>query len=128
MKVMLDAATFSANSAFSARNPYPGWIASAPVISAAAMRRGPADAHVVVREPDVEALAVRFGIHRDRGDAELLACPDDPQGDLPAVRDQHFLKHQGVSSIAPAWSLPPSRFPEESTPDTFNANSLGFEQ
>ncbi len=122
MKVMLDAATFSANSAFSARNPYPGWIASAPVISAAAMRRG------VVREPDVEALAVRFGIHRDRGDAELLACPDDPQGDLPAVRDQHFLKHQGVSSIAPAWSLPPSRFPEESTPDTFNANSLGFEQ
>ena len=30
----------SENSAFSARNPYPGWIASAPVISAAAMIRG----------------------------------------------------------------------------------------
>ena len=30
----------SENSAFSARNPYPGWIASAPVISAAEMIRG----------------------------------------------------------------------------------------
>ena len=40
MKVIFDAAQISANSAFSARNPYPGWIASAPVISAAAMMRG----------------------------------------------------------------------------------------
>jgi hypothetical protein len=40
MNVMFDAAHVSANSAFSARKPYPGWIASAPVISAAAMRRG----------------------------------------------------------------------------------------
>ena len=40
MKVMFDAAQVSANSAFSARKPYPGWIASAPVISAAAMMRG----------------------------------------------------------------------------------------
>src|SRR5216110_3568273 len=40
MNVMPDDATFSANSAFSARKPYPGWIASAPVISAAAMMRG----------------------------------------------------------------------------------------
>src|SRR5688572_3484705 len=40
MKVMFEASQISANSAFSARNPYPGWIASAPVISAAAMMRG----------------------------------------------------------------------------------------
>jgi hypothetical protein len=40
MKAMLLAAHVSANSAFSARKPYPGWMASAPVISAAAMMRG----------------------------------------------------------------------------------------
>src|SRR6476661_7044150 len=40
MNVMLDALQVSANSAFSARNPYPGWMASAPVISAAAMMLG----------------------------------------------------------------------------------------
>ena len=40
LKAMLEAAQVSANSAFSARNPYPGWMASAPVISAAAMMRG----------------------------------------------------------------------------------------
>src|SRR6185503_5752178 len=90
--------------------------------------RRPSDADVVVGEPHVEAFAIRFRVDRDRRDAELLARPDDPQGNLPAVRDQHFLEHQGVSSIAPAWSLPPSRFPEESTPETFRANSLGFEQ
>src|SRR5437667_399814 len=61
-----------------------------------------------------------------RLDAQLLARADHPQGDLPAVRDQHFLEHQGVSSIAPAASAPPSRFPDESTPDTLRANSLGF--
>src|SRR6185436_18480996 len=40
MNAMFDAMQVSANSAFSARNPYPGWIASAPAISAAAMMRG----------------------------------------------------------------------------------------
>ena len=40
MKVMFDALQVSANSAFSARKPYPGWMASAPVISAAAMSAG----------------------------------------------------------------------------------------
>ncbi len=40
MKVMLEPRQVSANSAFSARKPYPGWMASAPVISAAAMSAG----------------------------------------------------------------------------------------
>ena len=40
MNVMLDASQVSANAALSARNPYPGWIASAPVSSAAAMMLG----------------------------------------------------------------------------------------
>ncbi len=40
MNTISDCSQISANSAFSARNPYPGWMASAPVTSAAAMIRG----------------------------------------------------------------------------------------
>ena len=40
MKVIPARSQISLNSAFSARNPYPGWMASAPVTSAAAMIRG----------------------------------------------------------------------------------------
>ncbi len=38
-KTIPDRWQISLNSGFSARNPYPGWMASAPVISAAAMMR-----------------------------------------------------------------------------------------
>ena len=86
---------------------------------------GAADADVVVGEAHVQRLAVRFGIHRHRLDAQLLARADHPQGDLPAVGDEHPLEHQGVSSI-PAGAVPPSLLPCESTPDTLSANSLGF--
>jgi hypothetical protein len=37
MKVMPAASTARASSAFSERNPYPGWIASAPVFFAASI-------------------------------------------------------------------------------------------
>ena len=40
MKVSSLFSQISENSAFSARKPYPGWMASAPLISAAAMMRG----------------------------------------------------------------------------------------
>src|SRR5882762_10385137 len=52
-----------------------------------------ADADVVVGETDVQRLSVRFRIHRHRLDPQLLARADHPQGNLPAVRDQHFLEH-----------------------------------
>jgi len=40
MKEMRQDVQTSAKSAFSERNPYPGWMASAPVTSAALMIRG----------------------------------------------------------------------------------------
>src|SRR5262249_14850157 len=42
-----------------------------------------------------ERVAVRLAVHRDRGDAELAARRDNPQGDLPAVGDENLLKHSG---------------------------------
>jgi hypothetical protein len=62
-----------------------------PEIRVAAGRR--TDADVVVREADVQALPVGLGIDRDRLEPELSARANDPQGDLPAVGDEHFLEH-----------------------------------
>ena len=96
---------------------------------AVAGRRTP-DAHIVVGEARVETLAVGLGVDGHRLDAELLARADDPQGDLPAVRDQYPLEHQGSMSPgrwAAAVVVPPNaRLSPESTPDTFSANSLGL--
>ena len=87
---------------------------------------GPPDADVVIGEPDVQRLTVGFGKHRDRFDPELFARADDPQGDLPAVRNEDFLEHQGVSSSPPAIEPVPSLSPAASMPDTLRANSLGL--
>jgi hypothetical protein len=98
-------------------------------VQIAVARRRAADAHVVVGEPGVQAVAVRLGIDGHGLDAQLLARADHPQGDFPAVRDQHLLEHQGrMSPREPvAVVLPPkARLSPESTPETFKANSLGF--
>src|SRR3989475_4329131 len=52
----------------------------------------------IVRDPGVQAVAVRLGVHRDGLDPQLLARADHPQGDVPAVRDQHLLEHQDSMS------------------------------
>ncbi len=95
-------------------------------------RRRSADAHVVVREAHVQRLAVRLRVHGHGAEAELLARADDPQGDLPAVRDQDFFEHQGVRSDcmpptdAPVPEPPKALLAAESTPETLRANSLGL--
>ena len=42
----------------------------------------------LVRQLDVQGVAVGVGVHRDGGHAELAAGPDDTDRDLPAVGDQ----------------------------------------
>src|SRR5207237_6698063 len=54
-------------------------------VEVAVARRRPPDAHVVVGEARVEAVAIRLGVHGHRLDSQLLARTDHPQGDLPAV-------------------------------------------
>jgi hypothetical protein len=43
---------------------------------------------------DVQGVAVDRRVDGDGRDAELLARGDDPQGDLPAVRDEDLAEHQ----------------------------------
>ena len=54
---------------------------------------GGADAHVLVRKPDVQRVLVGLGIDGDCLDPELAAGVDDSQSDLAAVRDQDFFEH-----------------------------------
>jgi hypothetical protein len=67
----------SANAAFSDRKPYPGWIASAPVIAAADRIEG------MFRH--VHRLGVRGGVHRDGRKSQFPAGALDAKGDLATI-------------------------------------------
>ena len=55
---------------------------------------GLADADRPVGQLQVGGVAVGLRVDGDRLDAQLLAGPDDPQGDLAAVGDQDSLEHR----------------------------------
>ena len=48
------------------------------------------DTHRLVRQLDVEGLAIGLGVHRDRSDVELSASPNDPDGYFTAVCNQYL--------------------------------------
>ena len=52
-----------------------------------------ADAHALVGEPHMHGVGVGGGMHRDRGDAKLLAGPFDAKRDLSPVGDQDLVEH-----------------------------------
>jgi hypothetical protein len=61
-------------------------------------RRRRSDPNGMVREAHVERIGIDVGVDRDRLHAEVAGCPDDPNRDLPAVRDQH----------TPEWRIRPA--------------------
>ena len=62
-------------------------------VEIAVARRGRADAHALVGETHMHGVLVRGRMHRDGGDAELLACAQDAQRDLAAVGYEDFFEH-----------------------------------
>ena len=46
-----------------------------------------------VGQPDMKGVPIQIGIHRNRGDSQLLAGPDDPDRDLATVGNQDFRQH-----------------------------------
>jgi hypothetical protein len=56
-------------------------------------RRRRPDADVLVREANVQRLAVGLRVDGDRPDPELLAGPDHAKRDLPPIRDQYLTEH-----------------------------------
>lgn len=57
-------------------------------------RCGRTDAQRFVCLLYITGIAIRFGIHRDRTQAQALAGALYAQGDFAAIGDQHFIEHQ----------------------------------
>ena len=55
-------------------------------------RRRRTDAHAFVGEADMHGVGVGGGMHRDGGDAELLAGAQHPEGDLAAIGNQDLVE------------------------------------
>ena len=62
-------------------------------VQIALRRRRRADADALVREAHVHGVGVGGGVHRDGGDAHLLARAVNAQRNLAAVCDEDFFKH-----------------------------------
>ena len=62
-------------------------------IEIAVLGGGRADADALVGEPHMHRVFVGGRMHRDGGDAELLAGAQHPQRDLSPVGDEDFVEH-----------------------------------
>ena len=76
-------------------------------------RRLAAEGVGLVGHADVQGVTVEVGVDGHRGDAELAAGPDHPDGDFAAVCNEDLLEHAGLSSVRRAitiartlWCLP----------------------
>jgi hypothetical protein len=63
-------------------------------VQVALRRRRRADAPSLVRELDVQGVAVGLGMHGDGFDAEFTTGPDDPAGDFTTIGDKDFFEHK----------------------------------
>jgi hypothetical protein len=54
----------------------------------------------LVREANVQSLAVGLGVDRNRRHTELAAGPDDAHRDLAPVGDQHLREHGAFTGAA----------------------------
>src|ERR1700722_9666356 len=70
-------------------------------VTLAAARRP--NAHRFIREAHVQRIAVRFAVHRHRGNTQFLTGADYPQGDFPSISYKDFLEHSsGMRLFLPA--------------------------
>ncbi len=63
-------------------------------IQVAVSRRRRTDANAFIGEPHMHRILVRGRMHRDGGDAELLAGAQHPKRNLSAVGDQDLVEHR----------------------------------
>ena len=64
-------------------------------VEIAVLRRRPADANALIGKPHMHCVGVGRGVHRDGGDAKLLAGTFDAKRDLSPVGDQDLVEHAG---------------------------------
>ena len=101
IKAMPACVQASANSAFSDRNPYPGWILHPRLLchfydaistEVAISSSRPPNQVRFVSDSDVPRIAVRFGVNGHGSNPESRARREYAAGDLPAISHQDFLK------------------------------------
>jgi len=63
---------------------------------------GRPDADAFVRQTYVHCVFVRGGVHRDGGNAQLLAGAQHPQRDFPAIGNEDLVEHPRRLCSAPA--------------------------
>ena len=64
----------------------------------------------LIGEPGVQCVAVEVGVDSYRPHAQLTTSADDPDRDLPPIRDEHLGEH--AVWIAPSrGDVPPLRWP-----------------
>src|SRR6187200_2700273 len=63
-------------------------------IEIAVLGRRRADAHALIGEPHMHGVGVGRRVHRNGGDAKLLASAFDAEGDLSPVGDQDLVEHR----------------------------------
>ena len=73
----------------------------------------------------MHGVGIRRGVHRHRGDPQLLAGPLHAQGNFPAIGNQNFFKHPARSWISCVPSLPKGRAAYSMTIST-SPNSTGW--
>ncbi len=67
-------------------------------IEVAVFGGGRTDANALVGQAHVHGVFVGRRMHRDRGNAEFLACTQHPQCDLSSVGDEDLVEHYGGSA------------------------------
>src|SRR5262245_15196119 len=66
-------------------------------IEIAVLGRRRADAHALIGEPNMHGVGVGRRVHRNGGDAKLLASAFDSEGDLSPVGDQDLVEHRAFN-------------------------------
>ena len=61
-------------------------------VQIALRRRRRTDAHRLIREADMERIAIDFTVDRNRSNAHFLACPNDSARYLASIGDEDFAK------------------------------------
>ena len=68
------------------------------LVQIALRRRAGPDQARLVGAPHVQRAAVGLGVDGHRADAELAQRPEDPDGDLAAIGDEHLAKGAAMAA------------------------------
>src|SRR5690348_964594 len=75
-----------------------------------------ADADGFVGKTDMERVAIRFGVHGDRADAQLFARRENAECNLTTISNKDLLEHGPEKSCGVYDFLPLVRMPKSGSP------------